>query len=249
MEKKYTSLSGIFLLVIWITFLTGCPGGSGPTIPDDDVIDDPNLAPVVEFATWDYEVRGANTVAEVNQNYIEDGTSNFVPMYVAEGTSGYKLFLSWISSPGYFWAIDTEQNAMPSSVSEFTYYAIDGSPKPPETGWLLAADDSSSALSVIKVPIRGDTSTYGNTLTAKYNFTDPDGDDEGESTYQWYRCDNPEDEGTIIPGATGLSYTTTSADNLKYLKIEVIPIDDPVDEHGLEGDSVKSSASDKIGST
>ena len=88
-------------------------------------------------------------------------------------------------------------------------------------------------------------------MTASYIYSDPDGDAEGASTYQWYRYDNTTDppdpalggSGELISGAEGLSYTTINLDDLKYLRIRVIPND----EHNLDGTAVWSSASRQIG--
>jgi hypothetical protein len=78
----------------------------------------------------------------------------------------------------------------------------------------------------------------------EYNFSDPDGDGEGTSTYRWFRCDTAVDPGTVIPGATGKTYTTTGDDLTKYLKAEVTPVDD----RGGVGTAVISTASRQIGS-
>ena len=259
MEKKYTSLSGIFLLVIWITFLTGCPGGSGPTIPDDDVIDDPqdgtNSAPTVAFTDWGFKVSGAG-IAGINQNYTESGISHTRKMFTGVTDTAYKIFSFWIIDGVYNgtgWAIDTVQVENPASITDLTYNTpINTDSYPPETGWLDSSDGSDlPALAVMEVPIQGDFSTFGNTMTASYIFSDPDGDAEGSSKYQWYRYDNTTDppdpalggSGFLIPLAEGLSYTTTSADDLKYLRIRVIPND----EHDLDGTAVWSSASRQIG--
>jgi hypothetical protein len=85
----------------------------------------------------------------------------------------------------------------------------------------------------------GDTVVIPNTLTVQYNFTDPDKDNEGISQYKWYRFNNSTDTtgGTPI-GTDSRTYTTGSADNLKWLRVEVTP----VDEHGSVGTSVLSTA-------
>ncbi len=61
-------------------------------------------------------------------------------------------------------------------------------------------------------------------LTGSYAFYDADGDEEGVSTYQWYRADdaNGNNEESIA-GATSTTYTPVSADLSKYLLFEVIP--------------------------
>ena len=62
----------------------------------------------------------------------------------------------------------------------------------------------------------------GVVLSASYGFQDPDGDDEGVSTYQWQRNGNP------IGGATTQSYTVTGADIGNTLAVQVTPKDNVV---------------------
>ncbi|MEK6749261.1 MAG: hypothetical protein AABY83_08655 [Pseudomonadota bacterium] len=58
------------------------------------------------------------------------------------------------------------------------------------------------------------------TLTASYTtFTDPDGDAESGTTYQWYRGTN------MIGGATSINYTITSSDIGQSLTVKVTPKD------------------------
>ena len=88
------------------------------------------------------------------------------------------------------------------------------------------------------MPISGDISTTGNTLTGHYIFSDLDGDGEGTSTYQWYK------NGTPISPATSITYMTQSGDNGAIITFEVTP----VDEHGASG-TPETSTGVTIGET
>jgi hypothetical protein len=58
----------------------------------------------------------------------------------------------------------------------------------------------------------------GETLTAAYNFSDADGDPEGDSVYQWFN-----DSGAI-PSATSLAYVLLSTDVGSSIRFEVTPV-------------------------
>jgi hypothetical protein len=68
----------------------------------------------------------------------------------------------------------------------------------------------------------------GGTLTVQYTFSDPDGDAQNvaATAYSWLRYDSASaPTGTLIPGATAPSYTTTNADSGKWLRAQVTPVD------------------------
>ncbi|MFC5358592.1 DUF4347 domain-containing protein, partial [Azospirillum himalayense] len=70
------------------------------------------------------------------------------------------------------------------------------------------------------------TATVGNALTRVNGvWTDPDGDSLGYS-YQWYRADDTNGTNAAsISGATSSSYTLTTSDAHKYLRVAVIAND------------------------
>ncbi|WP_281173349.1 DUF4347 domain-containing protein [Azospirillum halopraeferens] len=72
------------------------------------------------------------------------------------------------------------------------------------------------------VPSISGTATVGNALNATDGtWSDPDGDPL-TYTYQWYRADDSAGTGdTIITGATSASYTLTTSDAHKFLRVEV----------------------------
>ncbi len=75
----------------------------------------------------------------------------------------------------------------------------------------------------------------GAQITASVDTTDADGDAITLS-YQWYRADDDQGAGVVaITDSTAKTYTPTSADNFKYLKLEVTPND------GIEAGATVSS--------
>lgn len=73
------------------------------------------------------------------------------------------------------------------------------------------------------VQING-TMQINSTVTATYNFVDIEGDDEGQSTYRWLRCDSANGDYVTIENETSLNYTLTIDDVYKYIKFEVTPV-------------------------
>ncbi|UKJ77352.1 DUF4347 domain-containing protein [Azospirillum brasilense] len=76
------------------------------------------------------------------------------------------------------------------------------------------------------VPTVSGTATVGNALTGAIGtWSDPDGDPLGY-TYQWYRADDSNGTNAAsISGATSSSYTLTTSDAHKYLRVAVIAND------------------------
>jgi hypothetical protein len=65
--------------------------------------------------------------------------------------------------------------------------------------------------------------TVGQTLTAKYSYSDADGDLEGASTFEWWRGCNGMSFCTKISGETGLTYNLQKEDEGAYIFFRVIP--------------------------
>jgi len=65
---------------------------------------------------------------------------------------------------------------------------------------------------------------YKKFLSGIYSYQNVNGIPEGISTYQWYRCDNPQGTGaTAIDSATRITYTVDTLDISKWLIFEVTP--------------------------
>jgi hypothetical protein len=96
----------------------------------------------------------------------------------------------------------------------------------------LAAFTAESVVNIVgaDVPVATNVAITGNanptvTLTGTYTFSDPDGDLEGTSTYQWWVADD--DQGTNalkILGEKSTSYVVTNDVLGKYVAFEVTPV-------------------------
>ncbi|MBB6730915.1 discoidin domain-containing protein [Cohnella zeiphila] len=99
------------------------------------------------------------------------------------------------------------------------------------------AETANQAPAAVNVAIDG-TAAVGETLTGAYDYSDPDGDAEGASTFQWYRGTKADgSDKTPIDGATSPSYTVASGDAGTYLFFEVTPV---ASDGILQGDPVVS---------
>ncbi|RJX40284.1 hypothetical protein D3P09_13085 [Paenibacillus pinisoli] len=69
------------------------------------------------------------------------------------------------------------------------------------------------------------TPQIGETLHGNYSYLDAEFDEEGVSTYQWYRANNAAGAGEQpIAGADAKTYVLQSGDKDKYIRFEVTPI-------------------------
>lgn len=98
-----------------------------------------------------------------------------------------------------------------------------------------------------EVPVATDVTITGNAqpdevLTGSYIFTDPDGDVEGVSTYQWYEASSADGSDMLkLLGETNLTYTV-SADMLgKFVGFEITPVSATGGEDYLIGEPAMSA--------
>ncbi len=83
----------------------------------------------------------------------------------------------------------------------------------------------------------------GYTLTAEYDFLDPDGHAEGETLYQWYvSAPASREPMTPIEGAVEDTFIPT----MDYVGMNILVEVTPVDEWGLAGEAVMSPPTDPI---
>lgn len=95
-------------------------------------------------------------------------------------------------------------------------------------------------------PIAEDVSIQGppvqlQTLTGVYQYSDPDGDEEGDSVLAWYRIVNDEHE--YIPNSNTDTYQLQHQDTGYQIVFEVTPYD----IHGMPGETVRSAPTLPIG--
>jgi PKD repeat protein len=74
----------------------------------------------------------------------------------------------------------------------------------------------------LNVRIRGNP-VYCGVLTGTYDYTDPELDEQGETSYRWLRASGPGSTLIAIPGANADSYTISTDDKDKIIYFEVTP--------------------------
>lgn len=154
------------------TLLLGCPN---PETPSD-------TPPTASFR--DFEASGAGT-ASVNGYFRENGTNEGRPKY-AQSSGSYLIYYYDANDFVPVWVIHNELYAKDStSLGVTTYYNGAGGDTPPEGAWSTTGG-TAPAPDLQRTSITG-TLGVGNTLTGHYLFSDPDGDAEETSTYQWLR--------------------------------------------------------------
>jgi hypothetical protein len=211
-------------------------GATGTPVLSPPVLIGTNNPPEAVFPTWDFEVQGAGTAAFDGGYVLQAGLVNDYPWYQQEGGSNVLFNFQAIEDSGVrHWGLHSSSISGPVSYSQVTYYSPAGL-TPPATGWATAVG-AGTPPTVTSSPFTGSTVVPGGTLTVQYVFTDPDGDAEGASTFQWYS--SPDNSiWTELTGETSASYTTVSGDVGLWLRVQVTP----VDEFGAAGSPVLSDS-------
>lgn len=102
-------------------------------------------------------------------------------------------------------------------------------------GWVISDAGRTNVAPVASGLLISSSPKVGDTLRVQYTFSDADGDAESGSTFQWYVSTDTLNEQSVISGATDSTFTPTSAQASKFVKVEVTPND------GIElGTSVSS---------
>ncbi len=195
-----------------------------------------NHPPVASFN--DLQASGAGTTV-VNGYYRENGSNQNRPKYDKVG-GGYFLYYLLASDSGStpYWSIQT---AVDTTILDALYYNGDAvAATAPEGAWSLGTG-LDSAPTVQRFAITGILGV-GQNLTGQYNYSDPDGDLEGATTFQWYNFTSATatSGGTACTGtgANTLTYTVAAGDSTKFLRLQVTPVDAP----GLAGTPALSGA-------
>ncbi|MEA1898415.1 MAG: T9SS type A sorting domain-containing protein [Bacteroidota bacterium] len=117
------------------------------------------------------------------------------------------------------------------------------------TGLPLAAFGPEDVENIVgaEVPVATDVTVTGDpyptsVLTGTYTFTDPDGDLEGTSLYQWYEATDDAGANELkLLGENSVTYTVDANMTGKYLAFEVTPVSATGGADYLEGLPVKSA--------
>jgi hypothetical protein len=72
-------------------------------------------------------------------------------------------------------------------------------------------------------------------LTGWYTYSDPDGEPESGSLYQWYRLTSAPNAVPVLVSSGSINYTITSADQGNYLYFEVTPRSNTLDTATAQG--------------
>ncbi len=197
-----------------------------------------NHPPVASFN--DLQASGAGS-SQVDGYYRENGSNQSRPKYDRVG-GGWDLYYLTATDAPYigmsFWSI---QNAVDTTMTDAYYYNGDlVAVTAPEGTWSLVLG-LDPAPSVQRFAITG-TLGVGDVLTGQYNYSDPDGDAESGTTFQWYNFTSATatSGGTACTGtgANTLTYTVAAGDSTKFLRLQVTP----VDNLGLAGTPALSGA-------
>ena len=173
-------------------------------------------------------IAGVNGTYTVNETYDDgDGDNTVINGWIYFKNSSTNYYI-WYCTCFCGWKITTED-----LIGGGNHFAFAGNFDTPPSGvWSGGCLNPGHAITVTSYDIRGDLIVGSVLSVPDHSFSDPDGDAEGSSTYKWYRCDDKIGTNDVeIPGATAQTYTTVAADEDKYIKFEVTP----VDEHGLAG--------------
>lgn len=190
------------------------------TVFELNLTGDGNYPPVAQAVTV---VTGAGSDA-VNGTYVRGTeTQNGYPVYRLAGTD-YRIYGEF-TGEGIDWFIDDDLDS--SAVHYFTGSSSSSAPTASNEDWLVGSAGTPippSSLGEIQSDFGNPFEVYdGDTVSPNYVFVDPDGDDEGSTTYQWYSSDSATGTYAAIPGATSREYTVGPPDDGLYLKVLVTP--------------------------
>jgi len=197
-----------------------------------------------EFVSAETSHDGNSVIAVFSKTINDTTVASLEPWTIMSGSN--ELAIASITSAG---ANITFTLSSPAVEGEIVTVAYDG------TGSVISFDGmplgAFGPVEVINltgadVPVVSNVAISGTprtneVLTGTYDFTDPDGDLEGTSTYQWYSSDNADGSDAVkIIGEFSQTYTVTSDQEGKYVAFEVTPVSATGGEAYLVGEPVKS---------
>jgi surface protein len=194
-----------------------------------------DVSSVTDMSTMFYEARAFNQdigswdVSSVtDMSWMFNGASSF-------STTNYDaLLIGWAALPSVQSGVTLNAGTVQYTPAASTARAVlTGVPN----NWTILDGGSTNNSPVVSNINIGEGSVkIGTQITATYDFTDEDGDSESGTTYQWFRADAADGTNAVaITDSTSGTYTPTSADNFKYLKLDVTPND------GIEAGATVSS--------
>ncbi|WP_379135385.1 hypothetical protein, partial [Paenibacillus sp. sgz500958] len=172
-------------------------------------------AQVGQTLTGSYTYNDANTDLE--------GTSTF-KWYRADDTSGTnKAAISGATSSTYTLQADDLAKFISFEVTPVAQTGTTtGTPVESARTAVVVAGEAAPVASSVSI---SGTAQVGQTLTGSYTYSDANTDQEGTSTFKWYRADDISGTNkTAIAGATSSTYTLQTVDLAKFISFEVTPV-------------------------
>lgn len=100
---------------------------------------------------------------------------------------------------------------------------VNGTEMSAETVENLEVDYRNFYVEITKPEITSEELTAGNKTNAKYNFVSVIGEEEGESSYEWFIGETADGSFTSVGTTTVNEYTLRESDECNYIKVKVTP--------------------------
>lgn len=185
-----------------------------------------NYPPTVEAVTV---VSGAGS-GTVNGTYVRtEETVEDQPVYRHENTA-YLIYFTPVGEE-IFWVIDDDLDPASTLYRAWGYWST--APNCDAGQWTAVSGDGPGPGSVGEIettPRRFAELSDGDVLRPSYRYSDEDGDNEGDTLFQWYRSDSTwfsAESGTYSPisGETAETYEVDiSTDDERFFKVLVTPV-------------------------
>lgn len=119
----------------------------------------------------------------------------------------------------------TKFDFVPCSSATASNYTItiNGTEMSAETVENLAVDYRNFHVEITKPEINSEELTAGNKVNAKYNFTSVIGEEEGQTSYEWFIGATAGGTFTSVGTTTVNQYTLSESDECNYIKVKVTP--------------------------
>lgn len=164
-------------------------------------------------------LNGASIYSNCSTNYCTT-----VPTFMQYGTNNNDMGFDEA------WSIITDTYHM--------YVCSNASTAIPFSGWWKYSGAAVPALTFHYCNGITGNNRVSSVLQAAYTYSDPADVPEGTNTFQWLRGDTLTEVTNIITSANAVSYTLTTQDLNKYIKVVIVP----VNTSGTSGNPVTSDA-------
>lgn len=201
-------------VLVRVSVIEGDPTGDVTTLNfTNDLVVTPSITP--------------DPVATVTPSVTPDPVTPAAPRVTADDTSnkilGADATLEYSVDFGTTWVNYVTDNEPSFTGDQIVIIRVAASGVNPNgIITLLVFTDSAPVASMITL---SGTAKLGNTITATYNYSDLDNDQQGNSILQWYRANDASGKNkSLIKGANSLTYQISKADQGKYIIFRVTPV-------------------------